>query len=204
MKKMIYLAVCALALLLLAGCGTPETSTNESQSAASNEIASGGIADIEYMDITGAMLKGAYLGKTFENAGVKAENIFVRDDTMLGVDYVSLGDIKGSFICYLSGGKISSCNFGSAAFENKTVFYENLIGINKLVAKALNVQEAELKFVGTAADGEVSELDKVFDGKGIFTAEYQAETYKITLNGMGVNAAATIVVELQSVNGGGE
>lgn len=190
-----------LMLLLLTGCGTPVKPADDSEPATSSETELSGIGRVEHMDITEPMLKGEYIGKSSDSAGLPSENIFISDETMLGVDYVSFADVEGSVMCYLKDGKITSMNFGSTAFENQTAFYEAMIRLNKKTAAELETQETELKFIGKTAGG-VGELEQVFQGTGIFSAEYSFNGCKIVLNGLGVNSEATIVVEVQPAGGG--
>ena len=100
------------------------------------------------------------------------ENIFMKDDTMTGIDYVSLCGTNGNVICYMEDNKISSCNFGSEAFTDPVEFNETLISMNRQVAEKLGLEPAELKFLGYDGNEEADELKKVFEGSGTVRIDY--------------------------------
>ena len=202
MKRWTVFLMCAALLLLLAGCGISKKPTEESKPAASSESETAGIGTIEHTDITEPMLKGEYIGKRAEEAGLPAENVFMSDEAMLSVDYVCCAGINGSVMCYLEEGKICSMNFGSTAFESQAEFNETIRRINKQIAATLDVEETELKFIGQPSDGNADELEQIFQGGGIFSAEYRSGGFKIVLNGIGINEAATVIIEMQPVEGG--
>ena len=196
MKSILYILLCVLLIVILSGCEEEAISPITETESTITALADNGFS-IEYMDITDSFLTAGMLGAEPETVGLKAENIFMKDDTMTGIDYVSLCGTNGNVICYMEDNKISSCNFGSEAFTDPVEFNETLISMNRQVAEKLGLEPAELKFLGYDGNEEADELKKVFEGSGTVRAEYQLNSYKIVLLGMGVNQAATIVVELQ-------
>lgn len=197
MKTLAYILLCILFIVVLSGC-EEEAQSPVSETVSSPESSADDAFSIEYTDITEQFVTGQMLGTTPEAAGLKEENIFMQDGIMTGIDYVSLCGTNGNVVCYMEDGKIISCNFGSEAFADPIEFNERLISINRQLAEKLGVEPAELNFKESGGSEDADELKKVFEGSGTVRAEYQRNSCRITLIGMGVNQAATIVVELQS------
>ena len=196
MKTLAYILLCILFIVVLSGC-EDEAQDPVSETMSLSDSSADNAFAIEYMDISEQFITGQMIGAEPANVGLKEENIFMQDNTMTGIDYVSLCGMNGNVVCYMDNGKISSCNFGSEAFTDPVEFNEQLISMNQQLAEKLGVEPAELTFTGFSGSEDADELKNVFDGNGTVRAEYQRNSCRITLIGMGVNQAATIVVELQ-------
>lgn len=147
----------------------------------------------EYTEIGEAFIKGQMVGIKPATAGIPEDNVFANDDSLVSYGYVSLFGIKGNIAFYLQEEKSSSCVFGSEPYENVGDYKAALTTMNIAVAEMLGVDICELAYSG---GNEIDDdWEQLFDGHGAFTSAYEAEGYSLTVRGIGVGGAATVVVE---------
>lgn len=192
MKFTLCIILCFSLTIIFAGCSGDKLSHNaESNVAVSSEYPL--MPELKYTDISDLLLNGTAFGKAITECGLSQENMFIEDEKMQGYDYVSLFGMEGTLSVYLSDGKVTSFVFGSIPFENKDEFRDAFDDMNKKLAERLGEEIAAPVFFGSQGEGD--EVDKVFAGTGVLSAEYKKSEVWISVKSCGVNETATVVVE---------
>ena len=196
MKFIICICMCLFLMLGLAGCsgGNSVDKSDSSVSASSEQPL---MPELEYTDISELLLKGKAFGKGITECGLPPENLFVEDEKMQGYDYVSLFGLEGTLSVYLSDGNVTSFVFGSNPFESKEEFRQAFDNMNKQIAEKTGMETVLPVLFGAQGDGD--EVDKVFSGTGVLSAEYKLSEISLSVKSCGVNETATIVVECAPV-----
>lgn len=155
----------------------------------------------ECTEIGEAFAKGQLINIKPVDAGIPEDNIFATDERLVSYDYVMLFSVKGNIAFYLQDEKSTSCVFGSEPYESIADYKEALTTMNIAVAEALETDICELVFEG---GNEIEDdWEQLFEGHGTFTSTYEASGYFLTIRGIGVGDAATIVVESHSAGSEG-
>lgn len=190
--KPIYIVLLLLVFLMLTGCSENPDPISIDLSE-NDEEAVPLIPEQEYHEIGEQLIGGGWMNRKPSDFGIPEDNIFVTDSELVSYDYVSLFGTEGNIAFYLRDEKISKCVFGSNPYDDRTVFSEALNLVNKSVAEAAGQEVKELTFTGH--DDTEDEWELFYNGGGTFKAEYELNGLSLSVEGIGVNSMATIVVE---------
>lgn len=190
-NQFLTIIILVLAFILTSCTTAPDDSSSQIQTTQHDETLL--FPAQEYTEIGEAFAGGRLIGIKPEEAGIPQDNIFVSDERLVSYDYVMLFSTKGNIAFYLENEKSTSCVFGSEPYREVSDYKAALTSMNIAVSEALGVDINGLIFTG---GNEIDDdWEQLFEGHGSFASEYKANGYTLSVKGIGVSGAATIVVE---------
>ncbi len=190
--KLIYIVLLLLVFLMLTGC-SDKPDPISADLPINDEEAAPLIPEQEYHEIGEQLIGGGWMNGKPSDFGIPEDNVFLTDNELVSYDYVSLFGTQGNIAFYLCDEKVAKCVFGSNPYDDRTVFSEALDFVNKSVAETVRQEVRELTFTGQ--DDSEDEWELFYNGGGTFKAEYEFQGLSLSVEGIGVNSMATIVVE---------
>ena len=190
MKSVFGVILIILIFVMLTGCSDdPQNMVETSHQTGTSQ---GFSYSESYTDLSKQFMDGQYIGVLRSEITLPEETIYMESAEAIGFDNVSIYGICGNMTMAFEDNRSKSCTFGSKAYTDKNDFSVQLNTMNEKVAEAFGFEVQDFTII--CNDHTLDEREVVFSGKGVLKAEYDAETYKLTISAIGSNGEAIITV----------
>ena len=190
MKSVFGVILIILIFVMLTGCSDdPQNMVETSHQTGTSQ---GFSYSESYTDLSKQFMDGQYIGVLRSEITLPEETIYMESAEAIGFDNVSIYGICGNMTMAFEDNRSKSCTFGSNAYTDKNDFSVQLNTMNEKVAEAFGFEVQDFTII--CNDHTLDEREVVFSGKGVLKAEYDAETYKLTISAIGSNGEAIITV----------